>query len=214
MSKLNTYDEFMNPTGEEDKKIIHQKGLWHKVSTGIIINKERGLIFFQTIYPKESYGFDRPDMLDFTIGGHIELNETPLQALYREGKEEVGLKNWLTTKELFIRRIDCQPAENYIIKEFQHIFLIDTNNEIEDFDLTGTDSEVKSIVQFKILDMWRWLDSLNINNLETLIGVERVYDKETREKVSLKAKTVGMENFIPDYFKENLLKKILEEILE
>ena len=75
---IQTYSSDMQPLSFEDKKIIHQKGLWHKVFTGILFNPDTNKIFFflQTIFPKNSYDFDRPDFVDFSVGGHVENNET------------------------------------------------------------------------------------------------------------------------------------------
>lgn len=43
---IQTYSSDMQPLSFEDKKIIHQKGLWHKVFTGILFNPDTNKIFF------------------------------------------------------------------------------------------------------------------------------------------------------------------------
>ena len=73
---IQTYSPDMKPRSFEDKKIVHQKGLWHKVFTGILFNPDTNKIFLQTIFPKNSYDFERPDFVDFSVGGHVENNET------------------------------------------------------------------------------------------------------------------------------------------
>ena len=60
---LKIYDAKMNDIGMEDKKIVHQKGLWHKVFGGVLYNPTLKTIYFQTIYPKESYTFERDDYI-------------------------------------------------------------------------------------------------------------------------------------------------------
>ena len=80
----------MTDIGYENKKDVHQQGLWHKVFGAILYNLEEKTVYFQTIYPKESYTFERDDFIDFAVGGHIEDDEDVLTAGIREIKEELG----------------------------------------------------------------------------------------------------------------------------
>ena len=141
---LQTYTEDMVPLTLEDKKKVHREALWHKVVSALVMNETH--VFLQTIYPKDSYGFDRPDYLDISVGGHVEDLETEQNALLREAKEELALTDFSKTQFVCIRKINCDPAPTYKIREFQYLYRIYVNKELRDFDLTGTDPEVISIV--------------------------------------------------------------------
>ena len=46
MEKLDIYDEYMNYIGEEDRDVVHEKGLWHK-TVHCWLYDESGNIYFQ-----------------------------------------------------------------------------------------------------------------------------------------------------------------------
>ena len=202
---LKVYDKKMKPLYNEDKKNVHREALWHKVVTGILFNKEYKTIYFQTIYPKESYGFDRPDYIDFSVGGHVEDEETVKQALYREAKEEINL-DVLNYHFLGIRICDCDPAPTYKIREFQFFYGLETENKLKDMDFTGSDAEVKSVIEVNINDFLALL--LGENNEVT--ANEIILDKATREGVYKENIILKSGQIIPDYFND---KSILEKIL-
>ena len=202
---IKVYDENMNPLYNEDKRVVHQKGLWHKVVSGILFNSERKTLYFQTIYPKDSYTFVRPDYIDFAVGGHIDDDETPLAAIAREAREELGLEN-IKPQFLGIRVCRADPAPDYIIREFQYFYGIETSAALAKMDFAKSDSEVKSVIEVKIDDFLALLSRMK----KAITANEMLLDKITRrgeynENISLSA-----ERIIPDYFND---KSILEKIL-
>lgn len=204
---LRIYDLEMNEQGSEDKKIVHQKGLWHKVFTGIMYNKAERSLYLQTIFPKQSYGFERHDYVDFTVGGHIEGDESILEGGIREIKEEIG--RTVTNEQLTflgIRVCNCNPATDYKIREFQYFFGIESHNEADDFDINLVDKEVKSIIKLKVDDFLRLLnkDAFEVE------GTEFVFDRKNKEIMVNKRVNIAQERIIPDYFTD---KSILEKVL-
>ena len=195
----------MNPLYEEDKKIVHQKGLWHKTVSGILFNRKEKTLYFQTIFPKDSYTFFRPDYIDFAVGGHIEGDETPEEAIRREAKEELGLDS---IKPIFlgIRICRANPSPDYIIREFQYFYAIETTRILENMDFEKSDSEVKSIIEVKIND---FLALLNGNKSEVSVN-EMSLDKISRKGSYQKNIYLNANRVIPDYFSD---KSILEKIL-
>ena len=195
----------MEPLYNEDKKIIHKNALWHKVVTGILFNTQNNCLYFQTIYPKESYGFDRPDYIDFSIGGHVEDDETVEQALYREAKEEISIDvdkyNFLG-----IRICNCDPAPNYKIREFQFFYGLETKQKLKEMDFKNSDSEVKSVLEINIDDFL----SILMKEKSTVTANEMLLDKQTRAGIYSENVLVSAEQVIPDYFND---KSILEKIL-
>lgn len=204
---LQIYNSEMNPQGWEDKKVVHQKGLWHKVFTGMVYNKAEKSLYLQTIFPKESYSFDRPDYVDFTVGGHVEGDESILEGGIREIKEEIG--RTVTNEQLTflgIRVCNCNPTENYKIREFQYFFGIESTDEIKDFDFNVMDKEVKSIIKLKIDDFLRLLNK----DAFAVEGTEFIFDRENKKININKKVSITQERIIPDYFTD---KSVIEKVL-
>jgi len=82
MELLDIYDKNGNHIGTEDRKIVHQKALWHKTVHCWLYDK-LGNVFFQI----------RKDEKTFytTASGHVSAGETLKQAFGREIKEEIGI---------------------------------------------------------------------------------------------------------------------------
>lgn len=202
---LKVYDRKMNPLYNEDKKIVHKEALWHKVATGILFNKQSKTVYFQTIYPKESYGFDRPDYIDFSVGGHVEDEETVEQALYREAKEEISLD--ISAYEfLGIRICNADPAPTYKIREFQFFYGLETTKNLKNMNFEESDKEVKSVIEVSLDDFL----ALLLNEKDEVKANEMVLDKQTRKGEYKEDITLKSEQIIPDYFND---KSILEKIL-
>lgn len=207
---ISRYDKNMVYIGPVDKKDAHIKGYWHKVATGMVYNPTKKTIFFQTIYPKDNYGFDRPDYIDFAVGGHIEDNETPLDGLYREAKEELGLDKEIMDNAYFIgvRRINKDLTVKYKLREFQHIYGIPVNFDLPDFNMLVSDKEVKSIVKVNVDDLICLLD----NAIPKIKVEHRILDKETRETIEYKTLPLTKNDIIDDYFVEDFLLNLLYTI--
>lgn len=207
---IGRYDKNMEYIGPVDKKEAHINGYWHKVATGIIYNPAKKIIFFQTIYPKESYGFNRNDYIDFAVGGHIEDNETPLDGLYREAKEELGLDKEIIDNAYFVgvRRINKDLTKNYKLREFQYLYSIPVNFDLQDFNMLASEKEVKSIVKANVDDLICLLD----NNISGIEAEHRILDKETRETIEYKTVLLRKNNIIDDYFIGDFLLNLLYTI--
>jgi ADP-ribose pyrophosphatase YjhB (NUDIX family) len=204
---LKIYNAQMEAIGKEDKKIVHQKGLWHKVFGGVLYNPLLRTIYFQTIYPKESYTFEREDYIDFAVGGHVEDDETIVEAGKREITEELGFdideKNW---SFLGIRICDVDLSETYKIKEFQHFYALKEERRLKDMDFSKSDGEVKSIIEVNIDDFLKLLTRA----IDRVSANEVVLDKNTRESTYFENITLLSSRIVPDYFKD---KSILETFL-
>ena len=203
MCMIQTYTEDMIPLTMEDKKVVHQQALWHKVVSALVMNGTH--LFLQTIYPKESYGFERPDYLDVSIGGHVEEQETEQEALLREAKEELGLSDVGKIEFVRIRKIKCDPSPTYRIREFQYLYRIYVHNELKDFDLAETDPEVKSIVA---IDKKVFVQLLN-KDIKSLSAQEALFNKKSRELIGIKNRIITSSDFIPDYLEQKLFESLL-----
>ena len=202
---LKVYDAKMVPLYNEDKKTVHQQALWHKVVTGIVFNKGTKSLYFQTIYPKDSYTFDRPDYIDFSVGGHVDDDENVAEAILREAKEELGLSN-ITPFFLGIRICNCDLSSSYRIREFQYFYGIKTTQILKNICFLNADREVKSVIEIKIDD---FLDLLLKTKL-SVVANEMVLDRNTRQGTYIENVSLTANRIIPDYYTD---KSILEKIL-
>lgn len=87
---LMVYDEDDKPIGDFSRDEVHEKGLWHHVVhlwlTGVEDGKEY-LYFQQRALDKKDY----PGFYEIASSGHIDLNETPGEAICREAREEISV---------------------------------------------------------------------------------------------------------------------------
>lgn len=82
MELLDIYDENGNYIGTEDRKIVHEKALWHKTVHCWLYDNNAN-VYFQI----------RKDEKTFytTASGHVSAGETLKEAFGREIKEEIGI---------------------------------------------------------------------------------------------------------------------------
>lgn len=107
-----------NVIGQATRSQCHSGSkLLHPVIHLHVFNKE-GKLFMQ----KRSATKDiQPNKWDSSVGGHIDLNETPEQAALREAGEEIGLHN------LTIQYLDKYIIETDIERELTYCFYTITN---------------------------------------------------------------------------------------
>lgn len=106
-------DEQGNVIGQATRSECHSGSkLLHPVIHLHVFNKE-GKLFMQ----KRSASKDiQPNKWDSSVGGHIDLNETPQQAALREAGEEIGLYN------LTIHYLDKYIIETDVERELTYCF--------------------------------------------------------------------------------------------
>jgi isopentenyl-diphosphate Delta-isomerase len=87
--------ELLNIVSEEDfiigqdfRGTIHKKGLLHREVHVYFITPDRKIIFQHRAKNKDTF----PDLLDATVGGHVDLGDTYKESAVREVKEETGLE--------------------------------------------------------------------------------------------------------------------------
>jgi len=76
------------PTGESlPRSEVHRRGLWHRSAHLWLVNS-RHEVLLQRRHPGKQTD---PGRWDIAVAGHLSAGETPLQALVREAREELGL---------------------------------------------------------------------------------------------------------------------------
>lgn len=155
MSKVDIFDDNYNYIGVEDKQVVHQNGIWHRVFTCQIFNSRDKCVYFQKKAPNR-YSFSRPDYIDISVGGHYKSGEN-IEDGIREIYEETGLTN-IRFQDLIpigIRQTASTIAENYIANEFQHVYLLDYKGAFS--SLLKENEETSGFVKLDIDDVFNLL---------------------------------------------------------
>lgn len=184
MEFIDIYNENHKYLGVCEKGLAHKLGLWHEVFNGIIVNKENKSVIFQ-IKNAQHNQVHTMDKIEISIGGHYQVGEK-IEDGIREIKEESGIDvNFKDLIYLGERQVSTVVKEDYIIREFQKIFIVPYNDSIT--KLKCKDNEVKGFIEFKIDDC---IDLF----LKNKISIEGIDNNEKSTKVTLK-------NFIKAYLK-------------
>lgn len=184
MEFIDIYNENHKYLGVCEKGLAHKLGLWHEVFNGIIVNKENKSIIFQ-IKNAQHNQVHTMDKIEISIGGHYQVGEK-IEDGIREIKEESGIEmNFKDLIYLGERQVSTVVKEDYIVREFQKIFIVPYNDSIT--KLRCQDNEVKGFIEFKIDDC---ID-LFLKNKTSIKGID---NNEKNIKVTLK-------NFIEAYLK-------------
>ncbi len=88
MEMLNVLNEKGEVIRQESREVIHQNGLLHAEIQVWCMTPEGEIIFQHRAKDKDTY----PDLLDATVGGHVDIGETYDESAVREVFEETGLR--------------------------------------------------------------------------------------------------------------------------
>ncbi|MFA5023251.1 MAG: NUDIX domain-containing protein [Candidatus Paceibacterota bacterium] len=84
---LNVLNNDGQVIGQASRGEIHEKGLLHSEIHVWFFTPDQKIIFQHRAKDKDTF----PDLLDATVGGHVEIGETFEQAAVKEIQEETGL---------------------------------------------------------------------------------------------------------------------------
>ena len=140
MEKLDIYNENGEFIGTEERKIVHEKGLWHKTVHCWLYDKE-GNVFFQKRKDRGT--------LYTTASGHLSAGESVTEAFQREIKEEIGLTidaNDATLVNVVPFKMDRVKEDGSIFKDraFANVYVDLYEGNYQDF--TMDPNEVTAIV--------------------------------------------------------------------
>jgi isopentenyldiphosphate isomerase len=85
---LNVIDEQGNIIGEATREEIHKRGLLHREIHVWIYTPKKEIIFQKRSPNKDTF----PNLLDASVGGHVDLGDSFEAAAVRELEEETGIK--------------------------------------------------------------------------------------------------------------------------
>jgi len=177
---LDIFDENNKPLNEKkERKIVHEKGLWHREISIWIIN-ENNEVLIQKRAATKKIAPNKWALCD----GHIISGETIIEAAIREAEEEVGLKN-LCPADLYLFDIQKKSSEKKDImnNNYKYCYILKTNYKEEDFTIQEEElSEVK-YVSFEKLEE---LSKKEKDNFAGSLKAERLEDNLNKVKAKLK----------------------------
>ena len=167
MEYLDIYDEYMNKIGQENRDLVHQKGLWHKTVHCWIYDSDRN-IYFQI----------RADSgkLYTTASGHVLAGETVRNAFQREIHEEIGLDmdviNAIPLEIVFWRQ--DKPQKNWHDRAFAHVYMNKLAAGFTNFSFQ--EAEVAGLVRINAKDCLDLLTDKKVSVDATKITIDKTID--------------------------------------
>lgn len=185
---VDIFDDCYRHIGVASQAEAHRRGLWHRVFTCLVVHPRRRSVTLQFKRPGR-YSFERPDLLDVSVGGHYEAGEGVEDGV-REIKEELGLEvEFLSLIPIGIRQTAATLSPAYVANEFQHVFLLPTDHDVV-ASWTKND-EVRGLIEVP-------LDStidLLLGDIDSVVPLSTTFD-DGEEKMPA---TIGRADFPPNY---------------
>ena len=143
--------------GVVDKDIAHAKGLWHKSVHVWILNSKNEVLLQYRCADKKLY----PNTWDCSFAGHIGAGESSIDAILREGKEELGIDVDLDKLNYILTNREHLSYEDIDSNEFVDIYILRQDVKLEDISFQKeevSDAKYVSIEEFfHLIDLGKML---------------------------------------------------------
>ena len=135
MRKLNIVDEEGNIIGEDTRENIHKKGLLHREIHVWFYTPNGELIFQLRGKDKDTF----PNLLDATVGGHVELGDNYVNTALKEMLEETGVKANKNDLHLVVkvRKTAKDPVTGMTNNVIRTIYAYKYDGEINNLEVEG-----------------------------------------------------------------------------
>lgn len=124
---IDEYNKLGQKIGVVDKEIAHRDGLWHKAIHVWIVNDKDEVLLQYRCAEKKLY----PNMWDTSFAGHIGTGESSIEAVIREGKEELGIDVDLDKLELLITSVEKVRFRKIVSNEFIDVYMLRQNVDLD-----------------------------------------------------------------------------------
>ena len=163
------YDENKNKTGKTAIRgvTILQKGEYHIVVTGIILNSKKEILISKRAMNKKFGGMWECN------GGSILAGETSKEGILRELKEELGV-TFKPEEAIFLKEVKREKVP----QDFKDLWLFRKNINIE--DLTFPDGEA---TEAKWVNIDEFIKMFNNNEIIPTVDFGREEYEEALEKI-------------------------------
>jgi isopentenyldiphosphate isomerase len=139
MGVLNVVDEAGNIIGQNSRENIHKKGLLHR-EVHVWFYTPKGEIIFQ-LRGKNKDTF--PNLLDATVGGHVELDSDYVDTALKEMFEETGIRSNKKRLHLIttLRKRAEDPTTGMINNVIRAIYAYEYKGEDKGLEVEGGASQ-------------------------------------------------------------------------
>lgn len=150
---IDEYNHLGEKIGTVDKDEAHAKGIWHKSVHVWIINSKNEILLQYRCKDKKLY----PDTWDCSFAGHISAGESSLDAVKREGMEEIGIKVDLDNLNYVLTTREEILYKDINSKEFVDIFILRQDFKLE--DISFQEEEVSDAKYVSIDEFFNLIDN-------------------------------------------------------
>lgn len=160
---IEVLDKFGNSTGIiKNKSEIKEKGLFHKGTSIIILNKNNEILLHKRSANKKVY----PNLWSCFVRGHVKAYETSIDACIRETEEEIGIKlNKKDIKLLYSLKDEDKINKKYINNIFFDNFIIVLDIKLKDIRLQKEELKDAKFIKFdKFIEMIKIKDKSLVPN--------------------------------------------------
>jgi len=116
MNILNVVNESDEIIGQETREKIHKDGLLHREIHVYFITPNKEIIFQHRAKGKDTF----PDLLDATVGGHVEIGDSYERTAVKETREETGIK--IKASDLIVINKVKKYSEDKVSKTINIVF--------------------------------------------------------------------------------------------
>ena len=169
--KLNIIDEDGKIIGEETRENIHNRGLLHREIHVWFYTAKDEIIFQHREKDKDTY----PDLLDATVGGHVEIGSDYENTALQELAEETGIRakeNNLTFIEM-MRSKTFDISTNKTNNVIRAIYAYRYEGKIEDLKI-----EKGKAIGF---ESWSFEKIFNISDVDRKRFIPSIFEKQNLE---------------------------------
>lgn len=132
--------------GKAERGVVHYFNLWHREVACWIVNEKNEIL----LQRRSSNKKQQPNMLAVTAG-HVDVDETPNEAVLREVNEELGMDNLIEDDFTYIDTFKAENPNNY---HYKYVYLLRTNKKLEELIMQETEvSELLFVSIEKLKEM-------------------------------------------------------------
>ena len=153
MEYIDIYDDLGQKCGKfEERDRVHRKALIHRGICVWIMNSNREILL-QTRSSHVMF----PNMLDISFAGHIQSGETSLEAVCREGREELGIQIETEKLRYLFTCREYGGTDGYFENEIDDVFLYHVDLPVDAYSFC--DNEVKEVQYVPFDEFKRMVES-------------------------------------------------------
>ncbi|MFA7117939.1 MAG: Type 1 glutamine amidotransferase-like domain-containing protein [Sphaerochaetaceae bacterium] len=168
---VNNEDEVI---GQASREEVHRDGLLHREIHIYFVTLNRQIIFQHRAKNKETY----PDLLDATVGGHVEIGDSYLDTAIKEAAEETGLK--IDSQKLILINKTINQSVDKITGKINNAirtsYLFIFNGDVDDLKI-----EPGQALGFELWSMDRLV---NISNTDSQRFIPYILDFSRKELIN------------------------------